>query len=71
MKINIKRINYDGTLNDNGNWWKWDEFCDLCGADCKKSDWQVTSPPNINEKDYCINCLRKLLDEKKGTVKNV
>ena len=32
MKINIKRINYDGTLNDNGNWWKWDEFCDLCGG---------------------------------------
>ena len=66
MKTNIKRIDYNGNLDSKGNWWQWDEFCDLCGADCKKSDWQVMLPPKTDEKDYCINCLRKLLKEKKS-----
>lgn len=64
MKTNIQRINYNGRPDKNGKWWKWEEYCDICGADCGKSDFQMMFEPNREEKDYCISCLRKLLEEK-------
>lgn len=64
MKSNIKRINYDGTPNPNGNWWCWHEVCDICGADCNKDDWQTMTEPDTTEKDYCYNCLKQLIDER-------
>lgn len=62
MKSNIQRINYDGTLNPNGKWYKWHETCDRCGADCEKDDFMTLQAPNTTEKDYCLKCLRELLE---------
>lgn len=64
MKTNIQRINYNGDLDSNGKWYKWHEVCDICGADCNKDDVQTMTPPDIKEEDYCINCLRHLLQLK-------
>ena len=65
MKKNILRINYNGNPDPNGNWWKWDEICDRCGKDCEKSVFQTMQEPNTNEEDFCLNCLRELLDERR------
>ena len=64
MKTNIQRINYEGILDKNGKCWRWKEYCDICGADCGKSDFQMMFKPDREEKDYCISCLRRLVDEK-------
>ena len=65
MKTNIRRLNYNGKPNPtNGKWWSWDETCDKCGADCGKSGWTTTEKPDTTEKDYCLNCIRQLLDER-------
>lgn len=34
MKTNIQRINYNGRLDKNDKWWRWEEYCDICGAVC-------------------------------------
>lgn len=65
MKINIERIDYNGRLNPMGKWWRWQEFCDICGADCGKTGWQTMQEPDVKEEDYCLSCLRKLMEEKK------
>ena len=52
MKTNIQRINYGGIPDKNGKWWKWQEYCDICGADCGKGDFQMMFEPDREEKDY-------------------
>lgn len=62
MKTNIERVSYFGTPKPKGKWWRWHETCDICGADCGNDGVQTTIPPDTKEKDYCLNCLKKLLD---------
>ena len=64
MKTHIIQIDYHGNLDPNGQWWKWNEVCDECGKTFRTHDIQTMSKPNTNEKDYCIDCLRKLLSKK-------
>lgn len=42
-------------------WYSWDEICDNCGAIIHNHSVETTSPPNTNEEDYCVECLRKKL----------
>lgn len=62
MKINIQRIDYKGRINTNGKFYRWDEKCDVCGADCKTSVYMSNVPPDPKEKDYCIKCIRAMAD---------
>lgn len=66
MKSNIEQITYEGKPSSTGQWWRWHETCDRCGADCEKDSWQTMTPPDTEEKDYCINCLRELLKNKRS-----
>ena len=50
MKIEIKH---------EGIWWKYLQICDRCG---EKYYFEQTNEPNVHEADFCLNCLRYLLD---------
>jgi len=55
MKTNIKQV---------GLWWRWDEYCDNCGKQTKKSEgFASMAEPEKEGKDYCLECLEKLLDD--------
>jgi hypothetical protein len=62
MKTNIIQIDYYGNLDSNGKWWKWTEVCDECGKQYRNWDIMTMNKPNTEEKDYCIDCLRKKCD---------
>lgn len=65
MKTNIKKFPFDIKKNPNNyTWYAWDEYCDMCGKLIHNTDLHTTQVPDINEKDYCIDCLRELLKEK-------
>lgn len=56
MKTDIKK----GEL-----WWQWNEVCDNCGTQTKSHGSFLSSgEPDINKKDYCNKCMRKMLDDK-------
>lgn len=65
MKFNIKRIDYYGKEDSHGKWWRWNEICDRCGAECRDSSMMTMTPPDEHEPDYCIKCLRELIKTKK------
>ncbi len=64
MKLNIKRINYNGKEDIHGEWWSWDEICDRCGADCGRIGWMTMTQPDEYEPDYCVKCFRELFERK-------
>ena len=66
MKTQIKQIDYNGNFDINGNWWTWKETCDECGKLTESNGIFTMSKPNIQVKDYCLNCLRKMCDNMKG-----
>ncbi len=66
MKTQIKQINYDGTPNVNGKWWSYRKLCDKCGR--IMGTIMIMDNPNTQEKDYCLNCLREMYDNRKGGV---
>lgn len=53
MKADIKK---------NGMWWSWIENCDRCGKLIKDHSIQSSYQPDMEEADFCIECLRCLLD---------
>lgn len=65
MKYNIRRVTLQDKPDPNGKWWKWNETCDRCGAICRDDHITTSSAPDTNEKDYCIDCLRQLLAERR------
>lgn len=42
-------------------WHSWVEHCDCCGVLIHDLDFKTTKAPDLNEKDYCIDCLRDKL----------
>lgn len=65
MKSNIKKWPFNTTTSSSVNfWYSWTEYCDRCGKLIHDNDYQTSKKPDINEKDYCIDCLRELLKEK-------
>lgn len=55
MKQNIKQ---------DGMWCSWTKFCDRCGKPIHCRWVKSSEKPNTEEKDFCVNCLRYLLDNK-------
>lgn len=53
MKIDIKQ---------SGMWWSWIENCDKCGKLILNHSSQSSREPDIKEADFCVDCLRCLID---------
>lgn len=64
MKTKIQKCNLQGAEAINGQWWKWIEICDRCGALIQ--DYRVTDSeePDPTEVDYCYDCLCYLIKNK-------
>lgn len=68
MKLNIKNVSYNNKTKK-VQWWVWDEYCDKCGKlRYLKGEVLHFNKPK-NDKDYCLDCLNILLDEKLKDVK--
>lgn len=65
MKTNLCEINLHGYPENGAGWWTWDETCDICGEKIHTYDKFISSEkPDMAEKSLCINCTRKILDNK-------
>lgn len=53
MKADVKK---------NGMWWSWIENCDRCGNLIRSHSSQSSCEPDMDEADFCVKCLRYLLD---------
>ena len=53
MKIGVKQ---------DGMWWSWIETCDKCGKLIHTNSVQYSYNPNIEEADFCVNCMLYLID---------
>jgi NAD-dependent SIR2 family protein deacetylase len=56
LKANIEKV---------GLWWKWDEYCDNCGKQIRDDKISSSTEPEIGILDYCDECLKKNIDNKK------
>jgi len=65
MKTDIKQVAYMNT-DKPGEWWVWNEFCDKCGKQIRdyRMFFHGIDKPNENKKDYCLDCMREMLDFK-------
>ena len=63
MKTDIKQVSYMD-INESGDWYVWNEFCDLCGKQYKGHNVSSGSKPDENENDYCLDCMREMIDNK-------
>lgn len=53
MKVDIKKDRM---------WWSWIENCDKCGKMIKDHSIKSSRKPNMEEADFCIDCLRYFID---------
>lgn len=53
MKIGVKQ---------DGMWWSWIETCNKCGKLIHNHSIQYSSKPDIEEADFCAECIRSLID---------
>lgn len=49
-------------INSNGMWWSYTETCDKCGKLIFGCEVLHSEKPDINEADFCVECLRHFLD---------
>ena len=49
-------------IQKNGEWWSHIEICDKCGKLVRTHGIQSSCEPDIEEADFCAECLRYLLD---------
>lgn len=63
IKENIYKIRYETMKADEASgWWTWIEKCDKCNQIIHFDKEMITlTKPNLNEKDYCINCLQEMI----------
>ena len=67
MKINIMKVkyNYKSNVPDKCIWYTWKEICDNCDAIIREFNEQITNEyPDTEEKDYCLKCMRKYIDDR-------
>lgn len=48
-------------IKHEGIWWSLVQTCDRCG---QKHAWRQTNEPDTEEADFCVDCMRYLLDNK-------
>lgn len=56
MKKNIRQSKKDSLF------WEWEEYCDRCGKASFQGSVKSTKKPGTNEVDFCLECLRWLMD---------
>ncbi|MDO8640835.1 MAG: hypothetical protein Q7R33_04775 [Nitrosarchaeum sp.] len=62
MKSDITRR--ESTTAKGMMWYSWTEICDDCGKKIYTSgNWDTSVPPVLDKKDYCLECLRKRIDQ--------
>lgn len=49
-------------IKHKGMWWSWIEHCDKCGKLIYDHSIQNSRKPNTEEADFCVECIRYLLD---------
>ena len=49
-------------IKQSGMWWSWVENCDRCGKLIHSHSVQNSREPNMEEADFCNECLRYLLN---------
>ena len=62
MKYDIKNVDYDGRPVENGAWWVWNERCDRCGCQIRTHSVMSSEEPNIEEADFCTDCIGDFID---------
>jgi len=68
MKTNIIKINYMNT-EKSLDWYIWNAFCDKCGKQFRNHKIHSSSKSDESEKDYCLDCMREMIDNKQKEVK--
>ena len=63
MKTDIKQVAYMDT-NKLGDWWVWNAFCDKCDKQFRNHKIYSSAKPDENQKDYCLSCMREMIDNK-------
>lgn len=51
-----------GNIQKDGMWWSWIENCDRCGKLICSCSTQNSRILDMEEADFCLECLRYLLD---------
>ena len=49
-------------IRQNGMWWSWIETCDRCGKLIYNHSVQNSKEPDMEQADFCVECIRYLLD---------
>ena len=49
-------------IRQNGMWWSWIETCDRCGKLIYNHSVQNSKEPDMEDADFCAECIRYLLD---------
>lgn len=50
-------------IQHDGMWWRYIEICDRCGDLIHgHEEFRTSSKPNTEESDFCLKCLRYLVD---------
>jgi len=63
--IMIVKYNYKSIVPDKCTWYTWKEICDNCNAIIHDfNDIITTKYPDTGEKDYCLKCMRKYIDDR-------
>ena len=60
MKTNFKE---EKSIDTPMMWYMWDEFCDKCGKKIHGHEIRHSRKPNVEEHDYCYECLIFLFDK--------
>ena len=74
MKINIMTVKYskDPNIQDKCTWFTWKETYDNCGNIISEFNDLITNMyHDTEEKDYCLNCMRKYIDDRIVSENNV
>lgn len=68
MKTNVRTVSYKTGKDDpTSDWWTWTETCDRCGKPTETNGYITrfaNKTVNTEESDYCLRCLRELIDAK-------
>ena len=66
MKKNMSEVSYKSPKQDQtgSGWWSWNEWCDKCGKVIHTKESMLHScPQDESQPDYCVECLRSLIDD--------
>jgi hypothetical protein len=51
-------------IKHEGIWWSYIQICDRCGKLICDHAWRGTAEPDMQEVDFCLDCLKYFLNNK-------